>query len=353
MEPQAEASLVSVIVPAYNAAPYIERTLRSAMAQTHTALEIVVVDDGSHDGTAAIVRRLQEEDVRIALIEQRNGGVASARNAAFRQTRGALIAPLDADDLWHPTKIARQVARFAADPEAGMVYCWSADIDTHDIVSERRLDVARFEGDVLAPMLVANFIDTSSAPLLRRDAIIAAGGWDETLRACDAQGCEDWMLYMKVAARMPVLLEPAFLVGYRQLPDAMSRDIGRMRRSMLLVHEQAERMLGRVPAWIRRFSLAQFEHYVADMLRSEGRLTRSFWQRAKAIANEPAWLVSRTARRRLRGWLTRQPAYAPVGGGTLPFAELEPDVARFPAPDRWTRRRNARLSAATLASFRG
>lgn len=342
--------LVSVVVPAYNAAAFIERTLRSALAQTHSAIEILVVDDGSRDATADIVRQLALEDDRITLIEQANAGVAAARNAGLAQSKGAYVAPLDADDLWHPAKIERQLTRLAARPDAGMVYCWSADIDAHDIVTERRLDVVRFEGDVIAPMLVANFIDTSSVPLFRREALEAAGGWDPNLRACNAQGCEDWLLYVKIAARAPVVLEPAFLVGYRQLPDAMSRNIGRMHRSMRLVLREAEQMLGQLPGWVLRLSRASFAHYAADMLRSEGRPLAALQQRGKAIVDDPEWLASHTARRRLRGWLRRRPAYVPPGGGSLPFADLEPDVTHFPVPDQWSMRRTVRLAAARLTA---
>ncbi len=344
--------LVSIIVPAYNAASTLARTLYSALAQTYRNVEVIVVDDGSSDATADIVRTVQEQDDRVVLVTQANAGVAAARNAAVERARGDYVAPLDADDLWHPTKIERQLSRLARQPDAVMVYCWSADIDGNEIVRERRLDVVRFEGDVLAPLLVANFIDTSSVPLIRKDAVAAAGGWDESLRACDAQGCEDWMLYVKLAAMGDILLEPAFLVGYRQSPDAMSRNFQRMRRSMELVHRAAKHSFPSLPHWVFRQSRAQFDHYMADLLREDGRLAASLRQRGLALLRDPAWLASRTARRRLKGWLRRRPAYPPAGGGSLPYADLDPEPAYFPPPDGWTRRRNRRLSSANLAATR-
>ena len=109
-------ALVSVLVPAYNAASTIAETLASALAQTHESLEIIVVDDGSSDNTAAVVEDFSARDSRVIFVRQTNGGVASARNAALSMARGSFVAPLDADDLWHPEKISRQMRRLA---EAG------------------------------------------------------------------------------------------------------------------------------------------------------------------------------------------------------------------------------------------
>src|SRR5262249_3226700 len=120
-----ESPLVSVIVAAYNAERYIEETCLSVLGQTYTPLELVVVDDGSTDRTGAIVSALTASDPRVHLIHQTNSGVAAARNRAIAAARGEFIAPLDADDLWHSTKIERQVRRLQeCGPETGLVYCW-------------------------------------------------------------------------------------------------------------------------------------------------------------------------------------------------------------------------------------
>src|SRR5689334_2996184 len=89
------APLVSVIIAAFNAAAHIEETCRSALSQTHTALEVIVVDDGSTDDTAAIVERIARTDSRVRLFRQVNRGVAAARNAAIAEAQGEFIAPLD------------------------------------------------------------------------------------------------------------------------------------------------------------------------------------------------------------------------------------------------------------------
>ena len=99
---------VSVIIPAYNAAPYLAETLASVFAQSYPDYEIIVVDDGSTDDTLAVLEQFAD---RITLIRKPNGGPASARNAGLRQARGELLAFLDGDDLWLPDKLAAQVER--------------------------------------------------------------------------------------------------------------------------------------------------------------------------------------------------------------------------------------------------
>ena len=122
--------LVSVIIPAFNAAEYIRQTLHSVLAQTYQSLEVIVVDDGSEDGTGAIVEEFVEKDARVQLVTQCNAGVGAARNTAIRMARGEYIAPLDADDVWFPEKLEKQVACMEQyGEETGMVYCWSIRVD--------------------------------------------------------------------------------------------------------------------------------------------------------------------------------------------------------------------------------
>ncbi|MGB6014954.1 MAG: glycosyltransferase family A protein, partial [Nodosilinea sp.] len=108
--------LVSVIIPAYNAERFVGRTLEAVLAQTYTALEVLVVDDGSQDATGDIVRRYQQQDPRIKLLHQQNAGVAAARNLAVATAQGEFIAPVDADDIWFPHHIEAQVNCFLASP---------------------------------------------------------------------------------------------------------------------------------------------------------------------------------------------------------------------------------------------
>ena len=334
---------VSVVVPAFNAASTIAETLASACAQTHGDMEILVVDDGSTDATPEIVAEFSRQDARVVALSQANGGVARARNLALHHAKGEFVAPLDADDLWHPTKIARQLARFAANPEADLVYCWSVDIDGEGMVIEQRRDVRRYEGDVFAHMVQANFIDSSSIPLIRREALRAVGGWDENLRVRQAQGCEDWLVYLRLAARGSFALEPAFLVGYRQSAVSMSRNLSAMRKSSDLVLAEARELDPETPSRVLRWARAGYDHYVADLHAADGRHAKALIARTRAIFRDPAWLASKTARRKARQLLGKE--NTKVEMERQKFVDVAPDPTFLFPPDRYTRRRDEQLNA--------
>lgn len=220
--------LVSVIVPMFNAAATIGRTLASACAQTYSRLEIVVVDDGSFDESPNIVERIARHDRRVRLIRQPNAGVAAARNAAIAVSKGQLLAPLDADDLWHPEKTSLQVAAMRDangqdDPTIGLVYCWYTIIDEQDRIRiQDRRSVA--EGDVLRAMAQRNIVGHGSGALIRREALLGVGGYDPALRAYGGEGCEDYKVYFEIAERYRFALVREYLVGYRETPTNMSSD---------------------------------------------------------------------------------------------------------------------------------
>jgi glycosyltransferase involved in cell wall biosynthesis len=131
---EAAAPLISCIVPVFNGERYLEEALDSILAQTYRPLEVIVVDDGSTDGTAGVAARYGE---RIAYLFQPNAGPAAARNRGLAAARGEFVAFLDADDLWHPEKLARQMARFRARPEldlcvTGVQNFWVPEVIEND-----------------------------------------------------------------------------------------------------------------------------------------------------------------------------------------------------------------------------
>ena len=347
-------ALVSVLIPAYNAAPNITHTLRSALNQSYSTIEVVVVDDGSQDDTVERVQKIANTDKRVRLICQANRGVASARNAALRASRGSLIAPLDADDLWHRDKIGRQVRRLGeGGARVGVVYCWSSDIDGEGRVIAHRLDLNRYEGDVLPALVVTNFLDNACVPLIRRAELEAIEGWDHSLHARAAQGCEDWQLYLRLAQRCDFALEPAFLVGYRQAPGAMSRNIGRMRKSYRLVMAEVCGSSPDLPAKVHRWSQAAFDFYTASLL-TQLSPERRFFFLTRGIFRDPAWLLRRSTREKFRHWISgglRQKEVAAVLGLSpspklgLPFDALAPEPEEDVPEGRWMARRRQWLSA--------
>lgn len=263
-----EQPLVTVVIPAYNAERTIDETLCSARYQTHSNLEILVVDDGSRDATADIVLRHAALDSRVRLITQVNAGVAAARNRGISEARSELVAPLDSDDLWAPTKIEKQVqAMNRGGPRVGLVYTWFAVIDEKGFVRDlehRPTD----SGHVLRRMSRGNLVGNGSSPLMRKSVILEAGGFDPGLRSAHAQGCEDLLLYFRISERHEFAVVPEHLTGYRRHADAMSEDALQMLRSYRLVAQEMQE---------------KYPQYLEDIRYGEANLAD--WLIRKAVRN--------------------------------------------------------------------
>ncbi|MFR2033860.1 MAG: glycosyltransferase family 2 protein [Agathobacter sp.] len=131
-----EKGKVSIITPCYNGAKYIEETIDSVIAQTYKNWEMLIVDDGSRDDSAQIVTKYCEKEERIKLISQENAGSAAARNNGIRNAQGQYIALLDADDLWHPQFLEKQI-NFMKKKDAVCVYC------SYDRIDEKSKKILR------------------------------------------------------------------------------------------------------------------------------------------------------------------------------------------------------------------
>jgi glycosyltransferase involved in cell wall biosynthesis len=229
-------SLVSVVIPAFNASRFIAESINSARAQSHQDLDIVIVDDGSTDDTAEIIERLASADARVRLVRSEHRGVSAARNRGIAAARGDLIATLDADDLWHPHKIERQYALMRrADPEVGVVYCWAAGIDLRGLVILPVWNDSRARGDVLNDIVRSGILSNGSTPLMRRAVIERAGGYDEKLGLC-----EDWKFYTALAGICRFEVIPECLTGYRISDNSASMNVLPM-----------EEAIAQVTRWIR------------------------------------------------------------------------------------------------------
>jgi glycosyltransferase involved in cell wall biosynthesis len=314
------------VIPAFNAERTIAETLASVRSQTHRTLEILVVDDGSADDTHAIVQSHALEDSRIRLMTQANAGVAAARNAGAAIASGDFIAPVDADDLWHPRKIERQLEIFGrAGPRTGLVYTWFALIDrrSHVLQLKYRPD---FDGNVLAELAYYNFIGNGSSALIRRSAFEQTPGYDQTLKCRGGQGCEDWKLYFQIAERHDFGVVRAPLTGYRTAPDNMSSNVLQMLRSRdLAIQDLLPTHPELAPAFrAGRNRLSRFLFHralqrgrppeIAKLVASIGRHDPLFL--ARLLATLPV-----TASVGLAGRLFATGAYQ--GRNVIPFAELD------------------------------
>jgi glycosyltransferase involved in cell wall biosynthesis len=283
--------LVSIILPVHDGESSIAATLESAVGQTYGNTEIVVVDDGSRDGTRAIVEACVARDPRVRLIAQANRGVAAARNRAIEAARGELIAPLDADDLWDPTKIERQVRRLLEAGDAtGLVYCWWVTIDDAGVLLDSS-PAWRIEGQGADTLVQVNYTGNASVPLYRRQILEEVGGYDMTLRDRDAEGSEDWDLALKVAERSRVVVTPERLVAYRKRPQSMSRRSDRMWRSHRLVVEAARARRPDLSQAAVRRSQDQFALYIAGVAYWSGAYAEAVGWGVRALRSRFAFQV--------------------------------------------------------------
>jgi glycosyltransferase involved in cell wall biosynthesis len=314
--------LVSVIVPAWNAETTLLETLQSAGSQTHRNLEILIVEDGATDRTAELAASYCAGDRRARLIRKDNGGLASARNCGIDEAQGEFIAPLDADDVWHPEKIERQLQTFRAQsPETGLVYCWYRMIDEQGLVTEKPW-APEFEGDVFARHLRCSF-GTGSSPLIRRTALGDLRYSTELSRPLDG-GSEDWHLQLQLASRFKFACTRAFLLGYRQRSDSMTADTSRMMRAHIHMYEIIRRDFPRREArsvrrelarWHARQGIAQLgKRPVSGLGEIAGALVRAPLIAGRTIA--VSFLDALRTPRRLD-------AHYSVG---KPFLSLSPDV---------------------------
>jgi glycosyltransferase involved in cell wall biosynthesis len=327
-----DESLVSVIVPAWNAEKTLAQTLESAASQTHRHLEILIVDDGSTDATAAIAERFCAVDERARLIRKSNGGQSSARNRGIEEARGAWIAPLDADDLWHPEKIERQLRTFAeTSSQVGFVYCWYRLIDERDQVCAPAWSPV-FEGRVLNEHLKCNF-GTGSSLLIRRSAL-GDLRYSSEFKAHFDIGCEDWLLQLQIAARHPIACTRAFLLGYRQRPGSTSADAARMTRAHIRMYEIILKELASCNRQVARRELARWRTFRAFGKSASRRLSDRSADMAKALTLAPlftARIILSQCKQRVRALRSRSADDRAEPGRA--FQEFLPEDNDMPSGD--------------------
>ena len=280
--------LVSVVMPAYNAAAFVRVAIASALAQTYSNLEVLVVDDGSTDETPQIVAEMAQEDARVRLLRQPNGGVAAARNLAIAHARGEFIAPLDADDAWMPAKIMRQVAAMReGGPKVGLVYTWwlGTDKDGEFVDAGAQWDV---EGRVLSALLYCNFIGNASVPLFRREALDRVGDYNAQLRVQNAQGCEDWDITLRVAEHYEVRCVPAYLSCYRDVSGSMAKNCESMAKSHELITRAMHSRHPDIPAEVLLWSRSLFLIWLTGLSYHGGRYRDSLRWGLLLLRTDPA-----------------------------------------------------------------
>jgi glycosyltransferase involved in cell wall biosynthesis len=297
--------LVSVIVPTFNRSDCLAAAVRSALAQTHHDVEVLICDDGSTDATPALAESLRRDDRRVRYLAQSNRGVSAARNLGLRNARGDFIAFLDSDDTWMPWKLEAQLAGLAQFPDAGMI--WSdmeaVGLDeqiidakhlrnfyaayrwfrTEQLFSESRsvssfmqptplalLDAVVFYGEIFSQMIMGNLVHTSTV-LMRRQRQLAVGVFSEAMRTG-----EDFDFHLRTCRVGPVAFLDAASIRYqRGRADRLTRadmawQIGRNFLSTIEPVISADRARIKLPDWMIERSRASGHYWVGECALSAG-----------------------------------------------------------------------------------
>lgn len=235
----AETPLVSVIIPAYKATVHIAGTLASVFAQDYRNFEVFLVNDGSPD-TPELEEAIAPYRSRIVYISQPNGGPSAARNAAIARANGEWIAFLDGDDRWLPHCLTDQVTRATADPGLAVVY-GDAEIIGDPRYADKTLRQLNASGSepTFVRLIGAKVVITTSCAMVRRDACVAAGMFDPTLRRS-----EDFDLWLRIAHAGGRFNGTHRVLGqYRRDGTGASSDLIAMSESVLTVLRKCERTL--------------------------------------------------------------------------------------------------------------
>jgi glycosyltransferase involved in cell wall biosynthesis len=197
---------VSIIMPCYNAAAHLPSSVGSVLAQTFNDWELIAIDDGSSDATLDWLRK--QSDPRFRIHSQANQGVSAARNAGLARASGRYVAFLDADDTWAAHFLGKMVAALQANPSAVLAYCGWQNLGLTGGRGEPFVP-PDYENDKKAETLFAGCRWPVHAALVIRVAVLAAGGFDRTLK-----NAEDYALWLRVATTAPIIRVPEVLAFY-------------------------------------------------------------------------------------------------------------------------------------------
>ncbi|MGH9547800.1 MAG: glycosyltransferase family 2 protein, partial [Terriglobales bacterium] len=257
--------------------------------QTHQNLEVLVIDDGSTDGTEEVVLDYAGRDARVKLLQQQHLGLSAARNLGVEQAGGEFIALIDADDIWLPRTIEKLLRALSfCGNDYGVSYAWSFDIDEDDRATGAA-HAYTLNGYVYPILLCHNFLANASCVLIRSACLKEAGPFKRVLfNERLVQGCEDWELFMRLALRHKFKAVPEFLVGYRKRVGSMSKSCDKMAASQELMLS-AIKEVAPVPDFAARLSRSSFYIHLAHQCADDGQPLASLrWLRRSL---EAEWIT--------------------------------------------------------------
>lgn len=283
---------LSIVITTFNHARFLAEAIESALAQTLPPAEVIVVDDGSTDAPESVVARYPS----VHLIRQSNQGLAAARNAGLRASRGAFIAFLDADDRLRPEALRTNLDLFLASPACGFVYSAHCKIDATG-ATIWPIPLKEIGEDPYATMLSGNSIGMHATVLYRRDRLESVGAFDPALCAC-----EDYDVYLRMSRLFPVVSSSAVIADYRQHASNMSRNSVMMLRAALKVLRRQKSFARTRPDWRDAYlqGLAGWKQYYASELVRSAFASRPFSPALALGVARMIWLAPLTTQHELR-----------------------------------------------------
>lgn len=245
---------ISVVIPVYNGEETIKETIESVLSQTFSDFELIVIDDGSQDSTLEKLSTIQ--DSRFKIFSYPNGGVSTSRNRGISQASSDYISFIDADDLWTPDKLEAQYKALQENPQAAVAYSWTDHIDESGEFF-RQGPHFNLTGDIYAKLLLVDFVGSGSNPLIRKQALIEVGGFDESLTPA-----ADWDMWLRLAACYEFVVVPAVQILYRVSSSSMSTNVWRMETESLQIIERAVAHAPKPVGHLKQFSLGNRYKYL-------------------------------------------------------------------------------------------
>jgi glycosyltransferase involved in cell wall biosynthesis len=292
-------SLVSVIIPAYNAGATILETIASVRQQTFADFELIVIDDGSIDNTLAQLEKIH--DSRLKVFSYPHSGLGAARNRGIEHARGEFISFIDADDLWTREKLQSQLERLTRVPEAGVAYSWTMFIDEAGRFLFAK-EPLYFEGNVYSELLLSCFVASGSNVLIRKGCIDSIGLFDEKLRSG-----EDWEYWLRAAMRWPFVVVPKYQILYRFSPSSLSSQVETIERESLAILDNALKAAPPELSRLKNQCLANLKQYIAflHLIRGSGSecVTLAGQRLRQSISLHPRSLLRRKTLNILITWL--------------------------------------------------
>ncbi len=268
-------ALISIIIPVYNRAVTIQATIDSVLQQTFLDFELIIVNDGSTDRILEILSHYT--DPRIKVFSFSHAGAAVSRNRGLELASGKYIAFLDSDDLWTPDKLTAQLNALQTHPEAAVAYSWTDYIDQWGNWQKAGRHIT-VNGEAYAQMLLTNFLENGSNPLIRRYACDVVGGFDESLT-----GGQDWDFYLRLAANFLFVNVPAVQVFYRVHSDSISANITRQEQQVVKVLNKAFSQAPKSLQPLKRNSFALVYKYLACRIFEQKPSRSNGWKALRLI----------------------------------------------------------------------